>query len=164
MQPATIALLLASLTTLSVSALADDDLKAFPAARAGFERHVIRVPAVAEPDDRKVELLIGKQITIDCNRQFFMGKLSRHTVQGWGYDYLEVSDVQGPASTMMACPPDSDKTAFVRLHPAPDEKAGDQGWQRYNPRLPIVVYAPPGMEVRYRIWSASEATLNATAE
>ena len=29
---------------------------------------------------------------------------------------------------------------------------------RYNSRLPIVVYAPSGYEVRYRIWSASETT------
>jgi ecotin len=25
---------------------------------------------------------------------------------------------------------------------------------RYNSRLPIVVYAPEGVEIRYRIWSA----------
>ena len=25
---------------------------------------------------------------------------------------------------------------------------------RYNSRLPVVVYAPEGVEVRYRIWSA----------
>ena len=26
---------------------------------------------------------------------------------------------------------------------------------RYNSRLPVVVYAPEGVEVRYRIWSAA---------
>jgi ecotin len=25
---------------------------------------------------------------------------------------------------------------------------------RYNSRLPVVVYAPEGVEVRYRLWSA----------
>jgi ecotin len=29
---------------------------------------------------------------------------------------------------------------------------------RYNSRLPIVVYAPSGFQIRYRIWSASETT------
>ena len=28
---------------------------------------------------------------------------------------------------------------------------------RYNSRLPVVVYAPDGYEIRYRIWKASEA-------
>jgi ecotin len=26
---------------------------------------------------------------------------------------------------------------------------------RYNSRLPLVVYAPEGVEVRYRIWTAA---------
>ena len=29
---------------------------------------------------------------------------------------------------------------------------------RYNSRLPIVVYAPEGVEIRYRIWSAGPET------
>jgi ecotin len=29
---------------------------------------------------------------------------------------------------------------------------------RYNSRLPLVVYAPEGVEVRYRIWSAGPET------
>jgi serine protease inhibitor ecotin len=36
-------------------------------------------------------------------------------------------------------------SAVVSVH------AGDI---RYNTRLPVVVYAPEGVEVRYRIWSA----------
>jgi len=29
---------------------------------------------------------------------------------------------------------------------------------RYNSRLPVGVYAPEGVEVRYRIWSAESGT------
>jgi ecotin len=29
---------------------------------------------------------------------------------------------------------------------------------RYNSRLPVVAYAPEGVEVRYRIWSAQPGT------
>ena len=32
---------------------------------------------------------------------------------------------------------------------------------RYNSRLPIVIYAPEGYEVAYRIWSTPEATIKA---
>jgi ecotin len=35
---------------------------------------------------------------------------------------------------------------------------------RYNSRLPIVVYAPLGYEVKYRIWSALETLENASKE
>ncbi|MFO5965074.1 ecotin family protein, partial [Pseudomonas aeruginosa] len=35
---------------------------------------------------------------------------------------------------------------------------------RYNSKLPIVVYAPKDVEVRYRIWSASEKVEKAVSE
>jgi ecotin len=35
--------------------------------------------------------------------------------------------------------------------------------QRYNSRMPIVVYVPKGAEVRYRIWKAGKET-NAAQE
>lgn len=64
-----------------------------------------------------------------------------------------IGQLKGPASTLMACPPDSPKREeFVRAN-AP-ELAG----LRYNPKLPIVVYVPAGTEVRFRVWSAGSAT------
>lgn len=33
---------------------------------------------------------------------------------------------------------------------------GDPYLVRYNSKLPVVVYVPEGVEVRYRIWSAGE--------
>jgi ecotin len=35
---------------------------------------------------------------------------------------------------------------------------------RYNSKLPIVVYAPTDVEVRYRIWSASDKVNTAIQE
>ncbi|HWD31650.1 MAG TPA: ecotin family protein, partial [Pseudomonas sp.] len=35
---------------------------------------------------------------------------------------------------------------------------------RYNSKLPVVVYVPQGVEVRFRIWSASDEVKNATVE
>jgi len=31
---------------------------------------------------------------------------------------------------------------------------GDAAMQRYNSRLPIVVYVPQGVDVKYRVWQA----------
>ena len=52
------------------------------------------------------------------------------------------------AGTLMAIDPNAPKVdRFIAL-------AGDLYFVRYNSRLPIVVYVPVGVEVRYRIWSA----------
>ena len=54
----------------------------------------------------------------------------------------------GPmAGTLMAVDPDAPKVArFITL-------GGEPYIIRYNSRLPIVVYVPEGVEVRYRIWT-----------
>lgn len=124
-----------------------DDLKPYPAPPAGFERWVFRVPAVDQADDRRVELVIGKSLAVDCNRTWFRGNLVEKVAEGWGYPYFEVDQIVGPASTMMACPPGQERReAFVEVQ-------GEGFLQRYNSRLPVVVYVPDGYEVRYRIWS-----------
>ena len=143
--------------------MAADDLKPYPEAETGYRRVVIRLPVVDAPDDRKVELIFGKMMKVDCNRHFLSGQLARKVAQGWGYDYLVMSSVSGPASTMMACPPDEPKKySFVRVNPGPDD--AQNGWQRYNAKLPIVVYVPEGIEVHYRIWKADEQTVTAPSE
>lgn len=132
---------------VATAAAQANDLKAFPAPEPGMQRVVIRVPAVPVPDDHRVEVMIGRTLEVDCNRHRLSAKVARKVAQGWGYSYYVVSDLKGPASTMMACPPDQPKRQeFVRANMA------ELSWLRYNPRLPIVVYVPEGVEVRYRIW------------
>ena len=136
-----------------------DDLKPFPPPEAGVQRFVIRLPAVPVPEDHKVEVMVGKTLEVDCNRQVFAAKVTRKIARGWGFEYYVIGKLKGPASTLMACPPDSPKREeFVRAS-AP-ELAG----LRYNPKLPIVVYVPAGSEVRFRVWSAGSAIEKATAE
>jgi ecotin len=56
------------------------------------------------------------------------------------------------AGTLMAIDPNAPKVArFITL-------GGEPYVIRYNSRLPIVVYVPEGVEVRYRIWSAGAET------
>ncbi len=143
---------LLALSSLHASA-ASDPLQAFPAAEAGYRRVVIPLADVEQPEQYKVEILFGKTLEVDCNRQMLGGEVREHTLQGWGYSYLRLDKVSGPASTLMACPPGTPRQkAFVQV------RTGETGpqWQRYNPRLPIVVYVPQEVEVRYRIWSASK--------
>jgi len=135
-------------STPSVQNSVTDALKAFPAAAAGQTRHVITLPAQTDESALKVELILGKTQTVDCNRQAFGGRLETRTAEGWGYDYYVLPTLGNAASTMMGCPPGSERQAFVTTQ--------EQPLIRYNSRLPVVVYAPSDVEVRYRVWRAGE--------
>jgi ecotin len=106
----------------------------------------------ANEEDFKVELILGKTVETDgVNRHFFGGKIERHTVEGWGYTYHKLDKLGPMAGTRMAPLPGKEKVkAFVRI-------GGEPYWVRYNSKLPVVVYAPEGVEVRYRLWSAKGA-------
>jgi ecotin len=142
---------------------AADDLKPFPAAEPGQQRFVIRVPPVEVPDDHKLELVVGKTMQVDCNRQFFGAEFTTKVAQGWGFDYHVVGPIGPAASTMMACPPGVPKRdEFVRANLG--GKGGPAGLLRYNPKLPVVVYVPDGFELRYRVWRAGADTASASRE
>ena len=142
-------LALACTLPLAACAATPEALKPYPAAAEGYQRHVIDLPAATNEADRKVELIAGKTMEVDCNRQRLGGKWQEKTVKGWGYGYYELEKV-GPAfGTLMACPEGSRKQAFVPV-------GGEPMLVRYNSKLPLVIYAPAGVEVRYRIWSAAE--------
>jgi ecotin len=144
-----------SLLVFGGSAFGDEhpELQAFPPAREGMERFVIALAHKerGEEDDFKVELTVGKEMLTDGVNQVRLGNaIEPRTLQGWGYTYYEVTGPSETISTLMAPPEGAPKVkAFVTAAPLQ---------VRYNSRLPIVVYAPSGYEVRYRIWSASETT------
>ncbi len=127
---------------------ASEDMKPFPPAEDGYKRMVIRLTPLANEDDNKLELIIGKKMKVDCNRHWFGGQLTEEVAEGWGFPYFVLKSVKGPASTLMACPPDKkDQETFVQVQ-------SDQGLLRYNSKLPVVVYVPVDFDVHYRIWSA----------
>jgi ecotin len=128
---------------------ATDNMKAFPPAEEGMVRYVLQLPRQADESAFKVELIVGKTVQVDeQNRYFFGGKIEEETVEGWGFTRYMVSKLGPMAGTLMAVDPNAPKVArFITL-------GGDPYIIRYNSRLPIVVYVPEGVEVRYRIWIA----------
>jgi ecotin len=129
---------------------ASNDMKPYPPAAEGHKRLVIRLPALADEDASKLELIIGKTLKVDCNRHWFGGQLVEKIAEGWGFPYFILNSVTGPASTLMACPPDQkEQETFVQVR-------SDQGLLRYNSKLPVVVFVPNDFEVHYRIWTARE--------
>ncbi len=129
--------------------LAADNMKAFPPAAEGMVRHVLQLPPQADESGFKVELIVGKTVETDAgNRYFFGGRIEEETIKGWGFPRYTLAKLGPLAGTLMAVDPDAPKVArFITLGGAPH-------LIRYNSRLPVVVYVPEGVEVRYRIWTA----------
>lgn len=137
------------LACVGSSAMAADNMKAFPPADPGMARYVIDLPALADEAAAKVELLVGKTVRLDeHNRYFFGGKLEQETIKGWGFDRHVLRKLGPMGGTLMAVDPAAPKVErFVAL-------AGEPHLVRYNSKLPLVVYVPAGVEVRYRAWRA----------
>lgn len=129
----------------------------YPKAEKGMKRQVIQLTPEQDESTLKVELLIGQTLEVDCNQHRLGGQLESKNLEGWGYNYYVVDKVTGPASTMMACPEGKKEKKFVTAY------LGDAGMLRYNSKLPIVVYTPENVEVKYRIWKADENVQNAVA-
>jgi len=110
---------------------------------------VLQLPRQADESAHKVELIVGKTVQAEeRNRYFFGGKIEEETIKGWGYTRYKVSSLGPMAGTLMAVDPNAPKVArFITL-------GGGPYLIRYNSRLPVVVYVPEGVEVRYRIWAA----------
>lgn len=146
-----------SVITLALAALAlpmtacagqNSTLEPYPAAKDGYDRWVINLEPKAQEADYKVEVVIGQTMEVDCNTRRLGGQVEEKTVEGWGYNYYEVTKVSPPVSTLMACPDSSKRMAFVPM-------GGEPMLVRYNSKLPVVVYAPKNLEVNYRIWSTA---------
>ena len=126
---------------------AADNMKAFPPPEKGMVRYVLQLPKQDDESAFKVELIVGKTVLLDAqNRYFFSGKIQQETIKGWGFTRYNVSQLGPMAGTQIAVDPNAPKVnRFITL-------AGEPYLIRYNSRLPVVVYVPEGVEVRYRIW------------
>ncbi len=129
------------------------NMRAFPPAEEGMVRHVLKLPEQKDESAFRVELIVGKTVEVDgVNRHFFGGKIKPENIEGWGFTRYVVSELGPMAGTLMAVDPDEPKVKrLVTL-------GGDPFLIRYNSKLPVVVYAPEGVEVLYRIWAAKPKT------
>lgn len=124
------------------------DVSMYPKAQAGTEQQLLILPELDKEDDYEVELFVGKKLTVDqCNKHFLMGSFSEETVLGWGYNYFDFKSEGNAAGTLMGC---MDTKTVEKMVYAQPKKV------RYNSKLPIVIYAPKGYQVEYRLWKAGD--------
>lgn len=128
------------------------NLKPFPPAEPGMKRFVLFVPPVSHPSHFKVELQIGKIMALDrINAYAFASALESRTLKGWGFTYYVLPELGAMMSTrVMVDPEEPTIDRFVQIEGVP--------LMRYNSRLPIVIYAPEGVEVRFRLWQSAPDT------
>jgi ecotin len=133
---------------MMLPALAADNMNAFPPPEKGMVRYVLQLPKQEDESTFKVELVAGKTVRLDeRNRYFFPGEIRKEDIKGWGFTRHIVSRLGPLAGTQMAIDPHAPRVSrFIAL-------GGEPYLIRYNSRLPVVVYAPEGVEVRYRVWS-----------
>jgi ecotin len=131
------------------SVQAADNLKAFPLAEKGMVRHVVQLSKQDDESAFQIELIAGKTVQVDeANRYFFGGKIEEETIKGWGFPRYNIGKLGPMAGTLVGVDPNAPKVnRFVTL-------GGGPYLIRYNSLLPIVVYAPEGVEIQYRIWRA----------
>lgn len=132
---------------MNPTAEAVENLKAYPETMDGLERHVIYVEKKGNESSYMVEIVAGKTMQVDCNQHGLAGSFKEDVVTGWGYPYYRFKTNGNVFSTQMACLDGTTKEAFVQ---------GEGLQVRYNSRLPLVVYLPQGIDLKYRIWSAGE--------
>lgn len=132
----------------SVSAV--ENLKFYPAAAEGMTRYVILLDSLGSDAEYEyqIELIPGKMLEVDaCNKHGLLGELVEKTVEGFGYNYYEFNSTGDVFSTQMACLNNEKVHKFISAQTAKI---------RYNSLLPVVVYAPEGFELKYKIWEAGE--------
>lgn len=126
--------------------VAMENLKAYPESIDSLVRRVVILPVMENEEMYKVEIIVGKSMLVDCNRHVLIGEFVTEDVQGWGYSYHKFITEGHVMSTMKFCP-EPKEMKFV---------SAEGKIVRYNSKLPVVVYLPADMELRYRIWSAGE--------
>ena len=122
-------------------------IKSFPESMEDYDRYVIYLPEQNNEEALRLEVIPGIMKEVDCNTHWLMGEIGTKEVEGMGYDYMVFESNGDVASTRMACPDDELIEKFV---------AAEGKFGRYNSQLPVVVFVPKGIELKYKVWKAHD--------
>lgn len=128
------------------------DLSMYPAPKEGVSMFTIQLEPKENETAYQIELFAGKNAEVDCNTYRLMGEFSTQTVQGWGYSYYEFNSNGQIMGTRRACADNLKQNEFVK---------SSGNLVRYNSKLPVVVYIPNEMSLRYKIWESNNLEFEA---
>ena len=118
----------------------------YPVAKEGESRHHFIPPVRPDEDACKIEISASKVMEADsANMQRIAGAFEEVNIEGWGFSYYRLTaDESRTISTLVG-----------GGHPVKKSvPAGQNLLVRYNSKLPVVVIAPAGYDIQYRVWSA----------
>ena len=153
-------LLMVAASAPAAAAIPRLDLSGYPATKQGLKRWVIQPSGLlpksddamisAHPLDWRVQLIVGKEVHVDCNVKRLSGpSLSLQRLpEASGKALFEISGPVLVLSTRMACTKEQAQgTSFLSL--------GKQPYLiPYNASWPVVVDLPDGVVLRWRVWKA----------
>lgn len=128
------------------------DLSMYPEAKNGFSMFTIQLEPKENESNFQIEMYVGKIAEVDCNKYRLLGEFSKQNLQGWGYSYYEFNSNGDIMGTRMACKDSSKHKELVKSSVI---------LVRYNSKLPIVVYLPNKMSLKYKIWERKEVEFEA---
>ncbi|WP_298652525.1 ecotin family protein [uncultured Proteiniphilum sp.] len=115
----------------------------------GYQAHTLLSVAIPEKGSAdqpvKIEIIPGKKMEVDCNHHSLMGEFENRELSDGNRYYVFESNGEA-VSTLMACPDNIKRTEFVR---------GKSIFIDSKDAIPPVVYAPEGIEIKYRHWNSS---------
>jgi ecotin len=102
----------------------------------------------------KVEFYAVKSLEVDeCNKHYLFGDFAVKTLEGYGYPYYVFNTNSQVISTKMGCGNDVKKVKNV--------SSGKTEIVRYMSILPIVIYSPKEIDIKYKIWKQDPKELDA---
>lgn len=122
-------------------------LRSFPEAKEGYKRNVINLPQRDREAQMKIEIYAGINKEVDCNSYGLTGTLEPKILEGFGYQYYEVQTEGQIMGTLKACPGQSKTLRYISMHPV---------MTGYNSNLPIIIYAPANVQIRYKIYDTRD--------
>ncbi|MDD8058358.1 MULTISPECIES: serine protease inhibitor ecotin [Shewanella] len=115
----------------------------FPAPQGNMVQHILTLPKLNNESEYLIEIQVGQNKLVDCNKVKLLGEIITLSLDGWGYRYYQVNSMMEGPNTKMMCT-DAKTAQFVVLN--------DSLKQAYDSRLPKVFYLPKDAQLRYRIW------------
>jgi len=137
----------------SVPTVSMHDLSIFPNLE-NLVKHAIFLEQRVDEAIYKVEIFAVKSQEVDnCNNHFLLGDFELKILEGHGFPYYIFQSNTQIISTKMGC---GDNIRKIKNVPS-----GKAELVKYISALPLVVYAPKDIEIKYKIWKQDPKELDA---
>ncbi|MGR5347331.1 ecotin family protein [Vibrio mediterranei] len=112
----------------------------------GLVKHSFVLTPMDNEHDHLIEIRPSVKVKVDsCNKVSLGAETKIDILEGWGFSYYVVNTNGNLRSSLMGC---ADERRVEKQVYASRGELYD-----YNSKLPLVVYAPKGVTIEYRVWA-----------